>query len=451
LRVVLVVHLGSDSVPSPCVAESSILNTPKNIENLISLSNLSTDDFYVVKELVEQMNKKSILEKYPEIKQGSNGRFRCNFYDESGKRIQIARSTREAVEQALIEYDAGNVKHSIEECFKTWLDRKSGLTGASKEKYEQCFKRCIFHHGIYKLYIEDVKYVHIESLLRDNQSELTKKYFNNLCTILNGIFNTAEDIFEVNVINIKQSIEKARRVLGDNFKDSLKVTSSIDDTDSVFTAKEERQIIDKCVENDSLVDLGIALLFFTGLREGELAVLRKKNVSKDFTQIYIEHSESREYNQYIEGLPKWKKTRTVLIPEEGRYILKRILELSDKNSEFVFSEVGYSYKWYRTKKFCDRLKRLQIQLCYGSLSAGVNEPREMDYKKSLKSPHDIRRTYDTKLLNGGVPLSVRYSLMGHSTKGIDSHYIRDNFTINEKLDMLENVFDSEYMYQDVPA
>ena len=396
----------------------------------INLDLVDAETRVKVEAMIEASTRQKMIEKTGHtIGLWNDGKWHVNFFA-YGKRFQKKGSKKEC-EDFLIDYYTEYIAKpsiTIEDSFEAFLSRKTLANPATLEKYRQCFDRH-FSDEIKKRPIEEFVYKDLEDLARGIMEQgIRKKAFNNFAIVINGIWEAAADVYnmEDKVLEPRRSMAKVRRVLGNNFIDSVIEVNDVDRTDTVFTEEETMQVIDRLMQEGDAVALGVVLLFYSGLREGELAVLRKSNISSDRQKIYVKHSESRANNIYSEGWPKWKKQRVVYLPDVAIPIIERLFELSNPDSDFLFSDKEYTrQEWFRARRFFVRLEKVQKQLGY----------------EEIRSPHDVRRTYDSLLEKAGVPLAFRFSQMGHSLKiGIDKHYLRDLTTEDQKIEYLNKAF-----------
>jgi integrase len=175
----------------------------------------------------------------------------------------------------------------------------------------------------------------------------------------------------------------------------------------IFTEDELPKVLEKLYDNLDTLNLGLLLLFKSGIRIGELAALRPDNIG--FNVIYITATEisyiDNDGNDVYEvrNFPKTEAgIREVVLKEEDRILLTRLRALNPFG-RYLFERDG---ERILTKTFRRRLRTVCRQ-------AGVKS----------KSPNKARKTYGTILLDSGIPESLVIEQMGHTniatTKG---HY-----------------------------
>jgi len=226
-------------------------------------------------------------------------------------------------------------------------------------------------------------------------------------------------------IRIEDVVSALQRKLRGNFRPLKK--SLKEDFELVFSDSEIKMIKDYCFKSGSkLVDLGILLLFGTGMRVGELSVLRNEDVDIAGSYISVSKTEQDVSNHGDCIVSEKPKTiagfRKVFITREYSKVLCEILNKSNPNSEFLFSDA--TIERYNSKKFRDRLNRI----C-----------KALDIPQ--RSPHAIRRTYASKLREMRFPDELIIKQMGHvDISTTENYYIFNRKTDDEVITELEKVF-----------
>lgn len=340
----------------------------------------------------------------------------------TGKRKNVRAKSQRELENKLVEHYTQNLKkHSIEECYVGWLnDLRINKKPSSIHTYEKVFKR--HFSEIQNDCIEDMSVYEIKLFMKKEvaDKQLTAKAYASLKTVLRGIYHYAIDMEYVD-IHIDDILSDLSRQLRGNFHKSKKATKK--DEEFIFFDDEIALISRYCLESDTLVDLGIMLLFGTGLRVGELAALKNDDIEKNYKAITISKTEERVGNGatyiVVDTTKTESGTRTVLLTKDVSKLLKKINDKSAVNSEYLFSDE--LLERYPAKKFRDRLYRLCIIL-------GIPK----------RSPHDIRRTYASKLYESGVPEHLIVKQMGHIDFDVTKNfYIYNRKSMDELIGELE--------------
>lgn len=131
----------------------------------------------------------------------------------------------------------------------------------------------------------------------------------------------------------------------------------------------------------------IELLYNTGIRQAELIGLKEIQISKS--------------NSAIKVLGKGNKER--IIPVSNMLMNSIQVYLSDKNKSFEV-DTGYLLVMKNGKK-------LYPKYVYNTVNRYLNMITTID----KKSPHVLRHTFATHLMNGGADLNAVKELLGHSS------------------------------------
>lgn len=169
---------------------------------------------------------------------------------------------------------------------------------------------------------------------------------------------------------------------------------------------------------DHITDLGIRLLFWTGLRIGELVALRWEDISDDYSEILVRRRQTSRkvgdrYEHPVINTTKGIGTyRRVLVPPD---VLEAIIQAARKlnpTGEYIFSNKEGTMT---QASYASQLRRI----CRWS---GVG----------FKSLHKIRKTVVTELLDSRLPLPLVQSQVGHISASTTEYcYHFNNKTKNE--------------------
>lgn len=244
---------------------------------------------------------------------------------------------------------------------------------------------------------------------------MSRKAFSDLLTIIKGIFQYGKrkHYTELSISHYIDDMYKAKHLFTEVEKSEEK---------QVFSHREEEMLKAELLKEDSLRALGVYLLFETDMRVGELACLKKEDVSDDVIKVHrteIKYKSEETHKNVIDVQEPTKTQagkRIIVAKGRGAEVLVRILELSD-DSEWLFSENG--------KRICESGFRRKL---YRACEA-VGIPK--------RSPHKIRKTYDTGLMYNGVNEDIIKGLMGHT----DIATTRRNYVIgNASIDIIRREF-----------
>lgn len=161
------------------------------------------------------------------------------------------------------------------------------------------------------------------------------------------------------------------------------------------------KIIDEASNSDNgLRDrLIIELLYATGVRVSELVNIKISDIDFD--------------NNKIRVLGKGNKERIVYFGEYAKDILKQYLENKiNKNNEYLFINA-------KNEKMSDRSVRYILDCIMKKLSINTHV-----------TPHVLRHTFATDMLNNGCDIKIVQELLGHSSLKATEIYTH---VTNEKL------------------
>ena len=168
-----------------------------------------------------------------------------------------------------------------------------------------------------------------------------------------------------------------------------------------FTQKEVNEVIASLDVNNDFVSvrnkLMVELFYSTGIRRVELVNIKEKNI--DFNNKLIKVLGKRNKERYVPLLPSVLET------------LKKYNQLREKKNtnieEFFVTEKG--------AKIYETLVYRVINLYFSQVSTKVK-----------KSPHILRHTFATEMLNEGADLNSVKELLGHSSLASTQVYTHNN-------------------------
>ena len=329
-------------------------------------------------------------------------------------RKHIRRRTRKEVEDVVVSYYMNEVGPTIKDIFKEWNDRKLSLKkikGSTHLRNEQIFNRFFDKFGDRK--IKDVSEEDICEFLEEKvcEFELSIRAYSNLKSILRGILKYAR---KKKLISI--SIEDAFTDIDISDRDfKIKIA---DDSKEIFYDDEINKVIKYCYEHkDDLCCLGVALMFGSGLRVGEAVALKFLDISGDLIRVTKTESRYKEGNSCKFIVSDYPKTpagiRTVVLPEKYLWVTKAI-ETFGSGDGYIFT--GKTKERLHTQAIRKRL----YQIC-----------EKLDIP--VRSPHKIRKTYGSILLDNGINSKVIEKQMGHSSISCtETYYHKDRMLIDDK-------------------
>ena len=179
------------------------------------------------------------------------------------------------------------------------------------------------------------------------------------------------------------------------------------------------------MDNQDLRNLGILLMFVTGIRVGELVALKPGDikgcvVSIRRTESCVQSLDGKGNKYIIKEFPKTAAgVRDVVVPKDFEWLLEKLSRIP---TEFIFMD-----KDVRMNTFYFR--RRLYRIC-----------KKLDVYQ--KSPHKVRKTYGTILLDNNTDKEFIKNQMGHSSIGVtESSYHRNRKSDLKKQEILSNIPD----------
>lgn len=381
-------------------------------------------DTTLIQEQIRMKKNNELLQKHPyKIWEGKDGKWYSYFPDEGKGRVLRKRNTEKLIKDEIIAYWKKQESNpTISDIYSEWINGKvqrEEITKATRDRYNRQYKQCFLDFGKHK--IKSISEYDIEEFVLDTiyNCKLTQKGFSNLRTLILGIFKLArrKRLVSFSISELMNDMDISKKLFRRNVKS---------DDEQVFTTDELPKVLDYLKENPDIVNLGIFLLFKTGLRIGELAALKKTDITQNV--IHISKTEIH-YNDgagnviyEVRDSPKTEAgIRDVVVPDSGLRILNRI-RLLNPFGEYLFERRG---KRIRTYVFRERLRNI----C-----------RKLDI--TMKSPHKIRKTYGSILIDNNVQESLVINQMGHTDiKTTKKHYYRNRMNYTEKKNIINHVAD----------
>lgn len=365
-------------------------------------------DTALVQEKIEMQKREEILKKHPyKIWEDKDGIWHTYLPDSMKKRVHRKRKTREEIEEVIIGYWKEQEDNpTVEDIFNEWVEEKlahEDISKATYDRYKRQFEQCFEMFGKRKMRTVTEGNVEDFILTSIHDCKLTQKGYSNLRTLLFGIFRYAKrnNLISFSIKETISDMEISKR----RFRKVEKT-----DEEQVFTVDELPQAIEYLENNQDIVNLGLLLMFKTGLRVGELAALKEEDCTG--TIIHIHRTEicyRDDGDRMIYEVRDFPKTnagiRNVVIPDNYAWILKKVKRLNPFG-EYLFERDG---ERIRTYVFRNRMY---------TLCKNINAKR--------KSPHKVRKTYGTILIDSNVPESIVISQMGHTDiKTTKGHYYKN--------------------------
>ena len=378
-----------------------------------------------IQSIIEMKKRQELLNSHPyKIWMGSNGKWYTYLPDEEKGRILKKKSTRKDIEDVVIQYQESVMSNpTIDDLFTEWNDHRRDIGRIAKSSHtrlRQVYDRHFKEFG--KRRVASVKENEWIDFLEAQVFEhnLSSKAFASLKSVVRGMLKWAK---RQRMITYSPELMLAELDLSDTvFSKKIK-----EDYEEVFDEDETQKMLSYLIGNRDIRNDGITLLFVSGVRVGELVGIKPQDINLNSNTVKIRRTETRfkEGNDTIFAIKEYPKTkagiREIVIPTSYSWLLKELFDKS-KGHEFVFEEDG------------KRLTTLLIRKRIYSICTKVGV-----YKKS---PHKIRATYDTILLDNGVDKRTVKDQMGHSDISVsEKSYHRNRKSIKNKAVIIDAIAD----------
>lgn len=394
-----------------------------NNEDLNFLVTRGIIDLSDIQSIIDMEKKKELIEKHPyQAWQGKNGSWYIYLPDKEKGRILKRKSTKAGIENVIVAYQKEQMDNpTIEEVFNEWNDYRRDLKKIAKSSHtrmKQTFNQHFKEFG--KRKIKSITELEIIEFLERQIPEhnLSAKSFASLKTIMRGILKRAK---RKGYISFSPELLFADLDVSDKeFHKTIK-----EDYEVVFDENETALMLNYLKEHCDIKNAGILLMFVTGVRIGELAALKHEDLNPETGTIKIRRTETRymENGSTIYDIKDYPKTqagvREIVVPTSYRWLV-RDLYTNSPEGDFVFKENDKRLTTYH-------LRKREYYVCN---QTGV-------YKKS---PHKIRATYDSILLDANVDRRMVKDQMGHSEiKVSENNYHRNRKSFDKKQQILDSI------------
>ena len=376
-----------------------------------------------IQSIIEMEKKKELVEKHPyKAWQGKNGSWYVYLPDKEKGRILKRKSSKAGIENVIVAYQKEQMDNpTIEEVFNEWNDYRRDLKKIAKSSHtrmKQTFNQHFKEFG--KKKIKTVTELEIIEFLERQIPEhnLSAKSFASLKTIMRGILKRAK---RKGYISFSPELLFADLDVSDKeFHKTIK-----EDYEVVFDEHETALMLNYLKEHCDIKNAGILLMFVTGVRIGELAALKHEDLNPETGTVKIRRTETRymENGSTVYSIKDYPKTqagvREIVVPTSYQWLV-RDLYTSSSEGDYIFKENDKRLTTYH-------LRKREYYVCN---QTGV-------YKKS---PHKIRATYDSILLDANVDRRMVKDQMGHSEiKVSENNYHRNRKSFDRKQQILDAI------------
>ena len=364
---------------------------------------------------VEMQRWQKLITEYPyHIWQGKNGQWFVYLPTEDGGRVLRRRKTEDEIKAVVYKHCYNiAVNPTVREAFDMWQELRvseGDIKLATRDKERNTFRKNLLPWEDKKLASLDAMdwVMFLEGSVKRNN--LTAKEYSNLRGIVKGTLKFAKRRgfidwnVEAELADVQISRKKYRKV-------------PKKDADEVFSEDEVNALVGHLKGRRDARSLCVMLIFVTGMRVGEAVTLTKYDLGADY--VMVQRTETRYRNEdgkYVcvpDVAPKTEAgQRTIAVPNGCEWILSEVKKL-DPQSEWAFNFNG--------KRMIS--KQVEDYLYHTCKNIGITP----------KSPHKLRKTYATILLDEKIDFSTIKSQMGHTDiKTTEQFYYKNRKTLNER-------------------
>lgn len=279
------------------------------------------------------------------------------------------------------------------EWFEIFFDTycKDNLAYDCQNEYRIIYNK--HYPSLYEMELSDIKPLHIQQCLNTaheySRSRQRKVYFLLHRVFEQAIANDYAEHNPVKRVNAPKKIKKNPAIL-------------------------EPEQIEQLFDTDNAVSRMLMLEMWTGLRRGELLALEWKNIN--LAKGYITVCQTLvavKGGQVIRNTTKTNKDRIVPLCEQSVKILNDI-RTKDSSEGFLFKAKG-SEQPLKLRSYHDRYKQF------------FSEQQMKHPDLPYVTPHKLRHTYASYMLQNGADIETVRMLLGHSDITTTQIYIHSNY------------------------
>ena len=402
-------------------------------------------DFTYVQEQIEMKKREEILKQHThKVWEGKDGYWHSYLHDEtkSKGRKPIKKKQLKDLEDVIIAYynehkvdDSKIVNENrnltLKDVYPEWLQYKSLHTKASSyiKRITSDWKKFYMNDPIIDVPIRSFTKQSLDMwahrMVKD--LDLTKKQYMNMSHIIRDCLNYAESagyIEENMFLKIHINPKLFRKV------------KKKDPSTQVYTEDEQTKILEEAWKDfqkdlNDTTPLAVMLAFFIGTRPGETVAIKESDICGNYLNIQrmesgvFETKDGIVYSRVSVEVVEYTKSeageRQIIVPTYGMRVIeiaKEINRYNHTNGGYLFNKNGKPIKEtavsWRLQKYCNHL--------------GIK----------YRSPHKIRKTYISALIDDGVNIDTVRRLAGHedekTTYGSYCYDRRSNKQVEEQLE-----------------
>lgn len=398
---------------------------------------LLTNAKITLDEVAEQMNNaeyKKMLDSHPyPITQGKDGRWRT-YVKAEGKRKQIAKSTRESVEDAVVDF------------YISQTEQYQAAEKAKKATVEKLYPEWVQYkilHGAANTYVRRIEsdwntYYKGTEIVQKPVSELTKMdmdiWIHSLIQRLNHV---QKQYYNISMI-MRQILDYAvdSELIKENPMNKVKVDSRMvfapvrkkPSETQVFSKNEVERLYEAAWTDfhngynaiHKLAPLAVMLQFQLGVRIGELCALRYEDIYD--SEIFVNRMFRYETGEVIDYTKGRHEGRYVALTSEAKNLIETAREYQKEHglddNGYIFSVNENPLSYYAVRKLYKRYCNL--------------------IGTTPKTSHKARKTYISALIDANVNIDSIRELVGHADERTTYNaYCFDRKTETERTEQIE--------------
>lgn len=281
--------------------------------------------------------------------------------------------------------------NKILDCYIDVLKFQKKYSGNTTENYKKDIDNYINYLNVNKIEGKTITYQEIQDyLLFLYNNKYSKSTINRMLSSLRGFYKymCEEKYIESNPFDTVSSLKKDKKLPNYLYTNEVEELLNVEENDNAINQRNE---------------LIVELLYDTGLRVSELVSIKISDINFS--------------SKTIKTLGKGKKARIVMFGEYGEEKLKKYI--NDGRRQLISNSSGdYLFLNSRGGALTSRSVRniLNLQTSKSRINSHV-------------TPHTLRHTFATHLLNEGAELTTVKELLGHknlSTTSIYTHLSKEH-------------------------
>ena len=211
-----------------------------------------------------------------------------------------------------------------------------------------------------------------------------------------------------------------------------------DDDKEVISKAELCAFVDYIKNNMDIMNLSLLFMLSSGLRIGEMVALQYGDfvTGSSFrirkTETFYKGADGAMHYEVADNTKTLAGRRTAYIPEGAEWIVKEMKKCNPNIRSNPFSDYKDEYLCTDNEGNRIRAYRLRNRIYYIC--------QKLPEFSQTKSPHKLRKTFCSILLDSGFDENLITSIMGHvSITVTEQRYHKDRKTADEKQKMLNNI------------